>query len=492
MATQISDSRGTGTALPAPRNLTLALVVIAVAQLMVILDATIVNVSLPTIQRALHFSPTGLEWVINAYTLAFGGLLLLGGRAGDLLGRRRMFITGLLVFSLGSLAGGFAMNSAWLIAARAAQGVGGAIVAPTVLSLIADTFPEGAQRNRAMGIYAMMAGAGGAIGLLAGGIITTYLTWRWVLFVNVPIGLLVAFVAPRVLAMGRVQPGRFDFPGALTGTVGLTTLVYGFNHAASYGWSDTVTIGALAAAAVLLATFIVIETRTQQPLMPLRIFSQRNRSGSYGLALMMGVAMFGMFFFLTLFVQTILHYSPVRAGLAFLPFTAVIITAATVVSRTVGRIGTRLPMTIGPLVLSAALFWLSRMSEQTTYVWGILGPILLLGAGAGLIFVPLSLTVMSGTHPRELGLASALLNVGQQVGGSIGLALLGTIAATVTRNQLQTARPTPAAVSHAMISGFGSALEVSTAIMFVGFLIALLVVRGRAPAVAANTLPDAA
>jgi predicted MFS family arabinose efflux permease len=207
---------------------------------------------------------------------------------------------------------------------------------------------------------------------------------------------------------------------------------------------------------------------------------------------MMGVAMFGMFFFLTLFVQSILHYSPVRAGLAFLPFTAVIITAATVVSRTVARIGTRLPMTIGPLVLSAALFWLSRMSEQTTYVWGILGPILLLGAGAGLIFVPLSLTVMSGTHPRELGLASALLNVGQQVGGSIGLALLGTIAATVTRHQLQTVHPTPAALSHALVSGFGSALEVSTAIMVVGFLIALLVVRGRAPAVAVNAMSDAA
>jgi MFS family permease len=343
-----------------------------------------------------------------------------------------------------------------------------------------------------MGIYAMMAGAGGAIGLLAGGLITTYLTWRWVLFVNVPIGLLVAFVAPRVLAMGRIQPGRFDLPGALTGTVGLTTLVYGFNHAATYGWSNSVTLAALAAAAALLATFIVIETRTQQPLMPLRIFSQRNRSGGYGLALTMGVAMFGMFFFLTLFVQTILHYSPVRAGLAFLPFTAVIITAATVVSRTVGRIGTRLPMTVGPLVLSAALFWLSRMSEQTTYVWGILGPILLLGAGAGLIFVPLSLSVMAGTNPRELGLASALLNVGQQVGGSIGLALLGTIAATVTRHQLQTVRPTPVAVSHAMVSGFGSALEVSTAIMLVGFVIALLVVRGRPPAVAANTMPDAA
>lgn len=464
---------------PTTSNLTVALLVIAVAQLMVVLDATIVNIALPSMQRALHFSPTGLEWVINAYTLAFGGLLLLGGRAGDLLGRRRMFVVGLLIFSLGSLAGGLATTAAWLIAARAAQGVGAAIIAPTVLSLIADTFPEGAPRNRAMGIYAAMAGAGGAIGLLLGGIITSYLSWRWVLFVNVPIGLLLALGGPRVLAATQARPGRFDLPGALTVTGGMTLLVYGLNRAATDGWSNNVTIGIFAVAAALLAAFLFIEVRSEQPLMPLRIFAHRNRSAAYALSLAIGVALFGMFFFLTLFVQNILGYSPIRAGLAFLPATAAIILTAGLVSQLVGRIGTRLPITLGPLVVAGGLFWLSRMTEHTTYVWGVLGPMVTLGVGMALIFVPLSLTVVSGMQTRELGLASALLNVGQQVGGSIGLALLGTIAATVTKNQLQTVIPTPSAITHAVVSGYSAALLMSTAIAFAGFVVALLVVRSR-------------
>ena len=490
MATEISATRvaARGSA-AAPRNLTLALIVIAAAQLMVVLDATIVNVALPSIQRALHFTPIDLEWVINAYTLVFGGLLLLGGRAGDLLGRRRMFVVGLLVFTLASLVGGFATSSAWLIAARAAQGIGGAIVAPTTLSLIADTFPEGGPRNRAMGVFAMMAGAGGAIGLLLGGLITTYLSWRWVLFVNVPIGLVLAFVAPRVLVATETQRGRFDLPGALSVTAGVSLLVYGLNHAATYGWSNNITLEALTGAAALLIVFLGIEIRSSQPLMPLRIFGHRNRSGAYGLSLAVGVALFGMFFFLTLFVQNILGYSPLRAGLAFLPVTAGIILTATVVSQTVGRIGPRVPITLGPLVLGGALFWLSRMTAETTYVWGVLGPMIALGIGMALIFVPLSLIVVSGAQPRELGLASALLNVGQQVGGSIGLALLGTVAANVTRNQLASVVPTPSAVTNAVVSGYSSALLVSTAIMLGGFLIAVLVVRSRSVAAVAPTAP---
>jgi len=492
MATELAVARGADRGTAVPRNLTIALVVIAMAQLMVVLDATIVNIALPSIQQALHFTPTGLEWVINAYTLAFGGLLLLGGRAGDLLGRRRMFVVGLLVFTLGSLAGGFATSAAWLIAARAAQGIGGAIVAPTVLSLIADTFPEGAPRNRAMGIYAVMAGSGAAIGLLLGGLITTYFSWRWVLFVNVPIGLLLAFVAPRVLVAREAQPGRFDLPGALSGTSGMTLLVYGLNRAATAGWSNNITLGALVGAAILLGAFLLIEVRSEQPLMPLSIFSQRNRTGAYGLSLAMGVAMFGMFFFLTLFVQNILGYSPIKAGLAFLPVTAAIVLMAGVVSQTVGRIGPRLPITLGSLVVTGALFWLSRMTEQTTYVWGVLGPMVALGIGAALIFVPLSLIAVSGARSHELGLASALLNVGQQVGGSIGLALLDTIAATVTKNQLSTGPLTPPAITHAVVTGFSSALQVSTAIMFIGFFIAVLVVRSRSQGATVDSVPEAA
>jgi EmrB/QacA subfamily drug resistance transporter len=492
MSTDVSVVRGAArSSSPTTPNLTIALLVIAVAQLMVVLDATIVNIALPSMQRALHFSPTGLEWVINGYTLVFGGLLLLGGRAGDLLGRRRMFVVGLVIFSLGSLAGGLATTAAWLIAARAAQGVGAAIIAPTVLSLIADTFPEGAPRNRAMGIYAAMAGAGGAIGLLLGGIITSYLSWRWVLFVNVPIGLLLALGGPRVLAATQARPGRFDLPGALTVTGGMTLLVYGLNHAATDGWTNNVTLGAFVVAAALLVAFLFIEVRTEQPLMPLRIFAHRNRSAAYALSLAVGVALFGMFFFLTLFVQNILGYSPIRAGLAFLPATAAIILTAGLVSQVVGRIGTRLPITLGPLVLAGGLFWLSRMTEHTTYVWGVLGPMVMLGVGMALIFVPLSLTVVSGMQTRELGLASALLNVGQQVGGSIGLALLGTIAATVTKNQLHTVIPTPLAINHAVVSGYSAALVMSTAIALAGFVVVLLVIRGRAkPAV--ETVSEAA
>src|SRR5437868_3909294 len=273
------------------RNLGLALVVIALAQLMVVLDTAIVNIALPSIQRALHFTPTGLEWVVNGYALAFGGLLLLGGRAGDLFGRRRMFILGVVVFTLGSLAGGFATSSSWLIAARVVQGIGGAIVAPTALSLVAVMFPEGAQRNRALGVYSAVTVAGGAIGLLLGGLITNYFSWRWVLFVNVPIGIVLSLAAPRVLAASEGRPGRLDLPGAIAVTAGMSLLVYGLSKAPTSGWPRSLTLGPIAAAVVLLTTFIVIELRSAQPLMPLRIFASRNRSGAYAVRFLIGAAL---------------------------------------------------------------------------------------------------------------------------------------------------------------------------------------------------------
>src|SRR5215211_5303080 len=297
----------------------LALTIIAASQLMVVLDATIVNIALPQMQQALGFSTTSLSWVLNAYTLAFGGLLLLGGRAGDILGRRRVFIAGILLFTFASFLGGLATSSGWLLAARALQGVGAAIAAPTALSLITTNFAEGQARNRAFGVFSAVAVSGGAIGMLAGGILTSWLSWRWVLFVNVPIGLLLAALAPLYIAESERQPGRFDLAGAFTSTAGMTALVYGFIRAAEEGWSDAGTIGSFAAAVVLLAAFLSIETRIRQPITPLHMLRERNRAGTYVIMLALAAALFGQFFFLTLFVQDVLGYSPLRAGIAFLP-----------------------------------------------------------------------------------------------------------------------------------------------------------------------------
>jgi len=478
MSTEISLAADTDRrTAPLPRNLGLALAVIAVAQLMVVLDATIVNIALPSIQRALQFSPTGLEWVINAYSLTFGGLLLLGGRAGDLFGRRRLFTAGIVLFTLGSLAGGFATSASWLIIARAAQGIGAAIVAPTALSLIADTFSEGAERNRALGVYAAVAGAGGALGLLLGGVLTSFASWRWVLFVNVPIGIALAIVAPRVLASSHRRPGRLDLPGALTVTGGMVSLVYGLSHAATYGWTDTVTLMAIGLAAVLLIVFVAIESRSRHALMPFTIFAQRNRDGAYLLSLVIGVAVFGVFFFLTQFVQNILGFSPLMAGLAFLPLTAAIIVTSQVIARLIGRFGPRPFITIGPLLVAGGLFWLSQINDQTTYLGGLVGPMLLIAVGMGNIFVPLTLMAVAGAGPQESGIASALLNVGQQLGGSIGIALLGTIAATATKNQLAGVTPTHAAVNHALAAGYGAGFQVAVAIALVGFALAIAVFR---------------
>src|SRR5438128_11522807 len=295
----------------------LALGVIGVAQLMVVLDVAIVNVALPSIQHALKFNATDLEWVVNAYAIAFGGLLLLGGRTGDLFGRRRMFVIGALLFTAGSLAGGLATSSAYLVAARAAQGIGAAILAPTALSLLAATFPQGPQRNRALGVYSAVSAGGGGIGLLMGGIITNYLSWRWIMFVNVPIGLLLAFAAPRVLIRGEGKPGRLDLPGAVLATGGVSLLVYSLARVATHDWSDAVTRATFGIAIALLVAFVALESRGRDPLMPLRIFANRNRSGAFGLSLAIGAALSGMLFLLTLFLQNVLHFSPLQAGFAF-------------------------------------------------------------------------------------------------------------------------------------------------------------------------------
>lgn len=413
----------------------IALTVIAACQLMVVLDATIVNIALPHIQTALGFSTNDLTWVINAYALTFGGLLLLGGRAGDLLGRRRMFITGILAFTLASLLGGFAQEPWQLLAARALQGIGGAIASPTSLALIATTFPEGPERNRAFGVFAAVSAGGGAIGLLAGGMLTDWLNWRWVLFVNVPIGLFIAFLAPRFIKESERHPGRFDLTGALTSTLGMAALVYGFIRASSDGWSDSLTLGSFAAAVLLLLLFVAVERRSAQPITPLRMFADRNRSGTYVMMLSLAAAMFGMFFFIVLFVQNVLHYSPIKAGLAFLPVTVAIVTGAGISSNLLPKLGPKPFMVTGTTLTGLGMAWLTQIDPESSYAGGILGPMLMFGTGMGLNFVTLTLTAVSGVADKESGAASGLLNTTQQVGGALGLSILTTVFGTASRHE---------------------------------------------------------
>ncbi len=494
-----SDATATPSSGAPTRRLGLALAVIATAQLMVVLDGTIVNVALPHIQNALHFPGSNLAWVVNAYTLVFGGLLLLGGRSGDLLGRRRIFITGILIFAGASLLGGFATDQAWLLSARALQGVGGAMAAPTALSLIAVTFPEGPPRNRAMGVYASMSVAGAAAGLIAGGLLVSYLNWRWVLFVNVPIGLVVAALATRVLPESQRRTGRFDLPGAFTGTLGVAALVYGLSSAATSQngvshWGDTKVIASLAAAAVLLAAFAVIEVRSTHALLPIRVLRSRDRTGSYLISLCVGAAIFGMFFFLTIFVQNVWGYSPLKTGIAFLPITAMIILASGIASQAVPRIGARPLMIAGGASMAGGMFWLSRISEHSSYAGGLLGPMLIAGAGLGLLFVPMALVSLTKVRNADTGVASSLLNVGQQVGGAVGLALLGTVAwsAVATSLRSQTAAAAAAAKAaghpltatvqtqiqhHALATGFSHGFLGSAAIGLLALIIVLAAIR---------------
>ncbi|EFL37478.1 MFS transporter [Streptomyces griseoflavus] len=413
----------------------MALFVIASCQLMVVLDITIVNIALPHIQSALDFSTTSLSWVVNAYTLTFGGLLLLGGRAGDILGRRRVFIVGVLLFVVASLLGGLAQNSGQLLAARALQGVGGAIASPTSLALISTTFREGPERNRAFGVFAAVSAGGGAIGLLAGGMLVEWLNWRWVLFVNVPIGILIALAAPRWIKESERHPGRFDITGALTSTAGMVLLVYGFIRAAQDGWRDALTLASFGAAVVVLVVFVLVERRSRQPITPLHMFADRNRAGTYGIMLCLAAALFGMFFFLTLFVQNVLDFSPLRAGLAFLPVSAVIAVGAGLASRFLPVYGPKPFMVGGGVLAAAGLAWLTLTDVHSTYAGSVLGPMLVFGLGMGMEFVSLTLMALSNVRVRESGAASGLLNATQQVGGSLGLSILVTVYGTASSNE---------------------------------------------------------
>jgi EmrB/QacA subfamily drug resistance transporter len=481
-------------------RLGLALLVIATAQLMVVLDGTIVNVALPHIQEALGFSGTGLEWVVNAYAITFGGLLLLGGRAGDILGRRRVFVSGLLLFSAASLLGGFATSQWWLLTARAVQGVGGAVIAPTALALISTNFPQGAERNRAFSVYAAMAGAGAAAGLVLGGLLTTYASWRWVFFVNVPIGILIAVSAPRVLTESPRLPGRIDWAGAVTGCGGVALLVYGLSKAATGAdgvshWGDAQVVASLTAAVVLLVSFVLIEMRSSHPLLPMRVLADRNRAGALLIMLCIATGLFGVFFFLTLFIQTVLGYSPIRAGIAFLPFAVGVVIGSALASPLVARIGPRPLISAGAAMVAGGMFWYSRLTEHAGYVSHLLGPTLVSSFGLGLVFVPLALVALHKVAEQDSGVASSLLNTAQQVGGAIGLALLGTVAWTAVANSVRTqvaaaakagqplpkpGSPPPASIyDHALTVGFSRAFLVAAGIALLALLIAIATIRVR-------------
>ncbi len=456
----------------------LALVLIAAAQLMVMLDLTITNVALPSIQSSLHFSTTNLTWVIDAYVLVFGGLLLLGGRVGDIFGRRRMFFIGIAIFALASLLGGVATTQSLLVGARALQGVGAAIASPTALALIAVTFPEGSARNRAMAVYAAMTAAGGALGLILGGALVESASWRWVFFVNVPIGAVVIIATPFVLPRIDGHGGRLDVPGAVSVSGGVAFLVYGLVHAPSAGWGATSTLAAFAAAVVLLAFFGLVERRSQQPLIPPHFLRHRNRAGGYFTMMLIGASMLSLLFFLTQFLQEEMHYSPLRAGVSYLPVPIMVASTSVFLSKKIKRLGVRIFLTTGPLLVALGILWASFLTPSSSY-WNVLGPLVVFGLGMGFSFVPLTLNAVSSVQNHEQGLASSLLNTSQQIGGSLGLAVLVTVSATVRAHQLtqSSTLSTTQAQINATVEGFHMALRVGSLSAFLAFLTALLVVR---------------
>ena len=465
----------------------LVLGIILAVQLMVVLDATIVNIALPDIAGALHFSPANLSWVITAYTLAFGGFLLLGARAGDLLGPRRVFIAGIGIFTLASVLGGIAPWSGWLLAARALQGVGGALAAPSALALLMTMFRDGQERVRAIGWYTAVSIGGGAVGLILGGLLVQWASWRWVLFVNVPIGIIVIALARRQLTETPSRNGHFDVRGALTSTLGVTSLAYGFVRAATSGWGDMITVAAFAAGAVLLATFVLLERRAPEPITPLRLFADRSRSASYVARLFLTAGMFGMFFFLTQFLQGVLHYSPIKTGLAFLPFTVALFSMSQVSARgLVQRFGAKPVMVLGFTVSTAGMLLMTQLSASSSYL-DLLAPLMLFGGGNGLAFVPLTSTSLSGVRQEDAGAASGLVNVMQQLGGALGLAVLVSVFGTAASGA---ATQSVLATQRAFVIGADHAFIAATVFVSATVLVLVVAIRGRRAAARAAEVPS--
>jgi EmrB/QacA subfamily drug resistance transporter len=449
--------------------------VVAICQLMIVLDASIVNIALPQAQHALHISTANRQWVITAYTLAFGGLLLLGGRIADYRGRKRIFVIGLIGFAIASALGGVAPDAGVLFAARALQGAFAAVMAPAALSILAVTFTEPKERATAFGVFGGISGGGAAIGLIVGGILTQYASWRWCLLVNTPIAIIAAIVALRVVTESRAEgDAHFDLAGAGTVTLGLVSLVYGFTKADTAGWSATSTIIFLIAAVALLVSFVVIETRTAHPLLPLRVVLERNRGGSFLVSFLTAGGLFGMFLFLTYYLQGTLHYSALKTGFAFLPFSAGIVVGATIASKLIGRAGPRNLMTSGLVISVLGLLWFARIGVEPSYLVHVLPAEIVVSIGIGTVFVTLSSTALLGVADHDSGVASALVNATQQVGGSLGTALLNTFAASATAAYL-------ASHSHAiqagLVHGYHVAFYISAAVLAFGALSSQFLVR---------------
>ena len=473
---------------PADRevNPALVLVIILATYLMIILDASIVITALPDIHETLGFSPTGLSWVQNAYTLTFGGLLLLGARAGDILGRRRVFMTGVTVFTIASLLGGLAPSAELLLAARALQGVGAAIAAPAALALLMTTFAEGAERTRALALYSAVASGGGSIGLVLGGMLTTWVSWRLGLFINVPVGIALVALAVRHLPETPRTSGHFDLVGAITSTVGMTALVYGFVRAASDGWGDTGTIALFATGALLLAAFVATERRAGQPITPLRLFASRQRSGAYLARVLLVGGMFGMFFFVTQYLQGVLGFTALQAGMAFLPMSVAMFAVSRSMPRYAERLGDGVLLTGGVSLAVAGMVWMSRLSADTAYFPGLAIPMLLLGIGIGAAFTPLTAAGLTGVAQRDAGAASGLVNVAHQLGGSLGLGILVTVFAAA--GGPDTHAPTVAA-RHDLAHAIASSLT-GSAVLMAGALVVIMVAVWR-PSAARDVVADA-
>ena len=468
----------------------LILVVVGLAQLMVVLDATIVNIALPSAQHALGFSNDSRQWIITGYALSFGGLLLLGGRLGDIFGRKRIFIVGLIGFAGASAIGGLASSFIVLVAARALQGAFGALLAPAALSLLTTTFTEPGERGKAFGVFGAIVGSGAAIGLLLGGLLTEYLSWRWCLYVNVVLAVPAAFAAIRLL---RGEPmsetHRIDVPGAASSVLGLFALVYGFSSAETRGWGAAITIGALIAAVVLLVGFVVIERRVEHPLLPMRVVLDRARGGSYIAVAVVGAGMFGVFLFLTYYLQQTLHFSPVQTGLAFLPMMGTVMLTATLGSSLlVPRFGPRPLVTLGMVGAAGAMLLFTRVTVDSAYASHVLPGLLLMGIGLGLVMAPAMSTATAGVDPSDAGIASAMVNTGQQVGGSVGTALLSSIAASAVTSYLVGQAHTQALVAAAAVHGYTTAFWWAAGIFAAGAIICGLLL----PSHVAEVEPDTA
>jgi EmrB/QacA subfamily drug resistance transporter len=459
-----------------------ALAVIVIAQLMVVLDASVVIVALPSAQRALHISVADRQWVMTAYTLAFGSLLLLGGRIADYLGRRRMFLLGLIGFAGASALGGLAPDAGLLFAARALQGAFAAVMAPAALSLLTVTFTEPTERARAFGVYGAVAGGGAAIGLILGGTLTQLASWRWTLLINVPIALVTAAAGSRVVRESRAPAtAGYDLPGAVAVTAGLFALVYGFVTAGTDGWSAPLTLGLLSAGVAALITFVAIERRSPHPLLPLPVVVDRNRGGSYLSSLLVGSGLLGTFLFLTFFFQTTLHYDALRTGFAFLPFSGGIIVGAGLASRLLPRVGPRALMVTGLLMATAGLIWFTRLGVDSSYLAHVLPGEIVISLGMGLAFVPMNSTALIGVDPKDAGVASALVNTTQQVGGALGTSLLNTVAATAATGylvaHLRAASSPLAATQAAAVHGYTTAFTVSAGLLALAAVTAGVLIR---------------